>query len=199
MSDAGIQAPPAAAVVADAPPVEHAPAASPGAFASLPKRRTWPGRLHHRRRSVARSQRKNRPRRRGSRRGRDRTGRAVQRSARRWPTIQRASERALRSGATLAGVIDLVRASARAHRGAAGAFQLFQSHLADGPREICAKPPQPLAPMACWPRIMTPEEAGEYRADHARARPRHDFPRRAHFHRRAPGANRRMLPAGSFT
>ena len=48
------------------------------------------------------------------------------------PTIQRASERALRSGTTLAGVIELVR-RIRAHsRSSAGAVQLLQSDFADG-------------------------------------------------------------------
>ena len=55
------------------------------------------------------------------------------------PTIQRASERALRSGTTLAGVLDLVTAPARAHGSAAGAFQLLQSDSADGHREICGR------------------------------------------------------------
>ena len=52
------------------------------------------------------------------------------------PTIQRASERALQSGTTLAGVLDLRRAPSRAHRSAARPLQLFQSHPADGPGEI---------------------------------------------------------------
>ena len=48
------------------------------------------------------------------------------------PTIQRASERALRSGTTLAGVIELVRINSLAVERSARALQLFQSDLADG-------------------------------------------------------------------
>ncbi len=49
------------------------------------------------------------------------------------PTIQRASDRALRSGTTLAGVIELVH-RIRAHsRSSARALQLLQSDFADGP------------------------------------------------------------------
>ena len=67
------------------------------------------------------------------------------------PTIQRASERALRSGTTLAGVIDLV-GSIRAHSQVPLVlFSYFNPILQMG-LEKFAKPRPPLrARTACWP------------------------------------------------
>ena len=80
------------------------------------------------------------------------------------PVIQRASERALRSGTTLAGVTRSREVAARENGSAAGAVQLFQSRAADGTREVCGMRRQQRGPMACLQRILRPEEAGEYRA-----------------------------------
>ena len=53
------------------------------------------------------------------------------------PTIQRASERALRAGATLAGVLELVAAIRKESQVPLSALQLLQSDFADGAGEIC--------------------------------------------------------------
>ncbi len=80
------------------------------------------------------------------------------------PVIQRASERALRGGTTLAGVLALVKSMRAQDRSAAGAVQLLQSGVADGAGEI--RRTRQRLPGADGVLItdLTPEEAGEYRA-----------------------------------
>ena len=69
------------------------------------------------------------------------------------PTIQRASERALRSGTTLAGVIDLaVRLRARTDVPLV-LFSYFNPILQMGLEKFAAGGREPRAPTAFWPRI----------------------------------------------
>ena len=69
------------------------------------------------------------------------------------PTIQRASERALRGGTTLAGVIELVR-RLRAHTDVPLVlFSYFNPILQMGLEKFAAAAPARRGPTACWRRI----------------------------------------------
>ncbi len=108
------------------------------------------------------------------------------------PTIQRASDRALRSGTTLAGVIDLVR-NIRAHSQVPLVlFSYFNPILQMGLEKFAAAAAAAGAD-GVLATDLTPEEAVEYRVDAASARAGHYFSRGAHLHGRAAGANRQRI------
>ena len=107
------------------------------------------------------------------------------------PAIQRSSERALRAGTTLAGVLDLVASIRRKSDVPLVLFSYYNPVLQMGAGAIRASAP-PAAGAdgvldhrshARGSRRLSPHRAG--------ARPGHDFSGRAHLHRRAPGAHRR--------
>ncbi len=53
------------------------------------------------------------------------------------PTIQRASERALKAGASLAGILELVKEDSQSLANSVGALQLLQPDPPNGPGKIC--------------------------------------------------------------
>jgi tryptophan synthase alpha chain len=79
------------------------------------------------------------------------------------PTIQRASERALRSGATLAGVLDLVR-RLRAHTQVPLILFSYFNPLLQMGLEKFAEAASAAGADGVLATDLTPEEAGEYRA-----------------------------------
>jgi tryptophan synthase alpha chain len=84
------------------------------------------------------------------------------------PTIQRASERALRAGATLAGVLDLVAAIRRESQVPLLLFSYYNPVLQMGLEDFAARAAAAGADGALI-TDLTPEEAGDYRAAlHAR-------------------------------
>ena len=104
------------------------------------------------------------------------------------PTIQRASERALRGGTTLAGVIELVHQLRARSDVPLILFSYFNPILQMGLEKFATDAASAGAD-GVLATDLTPEEAEEYRGDHARARARHDFSRGAHVHRCAARAN----------
>ena len=120
------------------------------------------------------------------------------------PVIQRASERALRAGTTLARVLEAVRAHPRAVRAAAAALQLLQPAAPLRPRPAGrATPPRPGVD-GVLVTDLPPEEAGEWLGVRARGRARHRLPGRAHQPRRRgcaawPTASRGFVYAVSRT
>ena len=98
------------------------------------------------------------------------------------PTIQRASERALKSGTTLAGVISLVRQIRQSSQVPLMLFSYFNPILQMGLEKFAAAAAEAGAD-GVLVTDLTPEESVEYRRDHARASSRHHFPGCAHIHR----------------
>ena len=166
---------------------------------TAPHRRDGPGRVYHRGRSLARGDRIVRARAGRSRRGRDRAGRALQRSRRRRPG-------------------DSARQRTRPARGDDACRRARSGRLDPRAKAMCRWCCSAITIPSCrwaWSNSrdappaagadgvlitdLTPEEAGEYRRSDVARTARHDFPGRAHFHRRAPGAYRRSAPAAFFT
>ena len=105
------------------------------------------------------------------------------------PTIQRASERALRSGTTLAGVIELVRRLRLQTDVPLMLFSYFNPILQMG-LEKFADAAAKAGADGVLATDLTPEEAGEYRAAIASARAGYDFSGGADLHGRASRENR---------
>ena len=74
------------------------------------------------------------------------------------PVIQRATERALAAGATLARVLDMAAGAARHGRRAAGALHLRQPGSADGPRRLRPARRAPPASTASWSSTCRPKK-----------------------------------------
>ena len=104
------------------------------------------------------------------------------------PVIQRSSERALRSGTTLAGVLDLVASIRRKSDVALVLFSYYNPVLQMGLEKFADRAAAAGADGVLI-TDMTPEEAGDYRRIVILARAGHDFSGRADFDRRAPGEN----------
>ena len=102
------------------------------------------------------------------------------------PTIQRASERALKAGTTLASVLELVRRIRQSSQVPIDAFRLLQSGFSDGAGEICGGGERG---GRGW-RVDDRSDAGRIGripANHGGAQSRHGVSGRADFNRRAAG------------
>jgi len=108
------------------------------------------------------------------------------------PTIQRASERALKSGATLAGVLDLVREIRTTSDVPLVLFSYYNPILQMGLEKFASAASEAGAD-GVLATDLTPEESVDYR----RILHSHNldtiFSRRSNFYRRAPRANRECL------
>ena len=114
------------------------------------------------------------------------------------PVIQRASERALRGGTTLAGVLSLVKSLRAKTDVPLVLFSYYNPVLQMGLEKFARRGK---GGGRRWRADHRPHARGSRRISRGDvlARPRHDFSRRAHFDRRAPRADRRSRRADFCT